>query len=60
VKSEYCKEIDILPRKRKEAEVKLQGIATASDDTREELTAGMEDAWNEVRSALHDAVLKIK
>jgi hypothetical protein len=59
-KSEYCKEIDALLSKRKEAELKLQGISTASDDMWEELKAGTESIWDETRTALHAAILKIK
>lgn len=60
VKPEYSREIDALLRKRKEAEVMLQGISAASDDTWEDLKAGTENVWGEVRTSLHDAIVKIK
>lgn len=59
VKAEYCKEIDALLRKRKEAEKKLQGISAASDDW-EDLKGGTERIWDEVTTALHDAIVKMK
>jgi hypothetical protein len=59
-KAEYYKKIDALLRKRHEAELKLQGISSASDDTWEDMKEGTENVWNEVRSDLHDAILKIK
>ena len=60
VTSGYGKEISDLLRKRKEAELLLQGISAASDDTWEELKEGTENVWGEVRNSLHDAILKIK
>jgi len=60
MKAEYCEEIEALLRKRKEAEVKLQGISAASDDTWEELKAGTENVWAEVSNSLHEAIMKIK
>jgi len=46
--------------KRDEAAVKLQGISVAGDDEWEELKAGTEQVWGEVKSILHDAIMKIK
>ena len=60
VKAEYCKEIDALLRKRKEAEQKLQGVSTPSDDMWEGLKAGTESVLDVVGTAVHDAILKIK
>jgi hypothetical protein len=60
VKSKYCKEIDVLKSKRKEAELKLQGISTASGDMWEELKAGVESVLDVTKTALHDAILKTK
>ena len=60
LQAEYRQKIDALLLKKKEAELKLQGISAASDDTWEEMKEGTENVWNEVRSDLHDAILKIK
>ena len=60
VKADYNKQIDALLLKRKEAELKLQGISAASDDTWEELKEGTDNTWNEVQTILHDAIVKIK
>jgi hypothetical protein len=60
VKSKYCKEMDDLKSKRKEAELKLQGISTASSDMWEDLKAGAESVLDVTKTALHDAILKIK
>ena len=57
---EYSNAIAVLQLKRDEAAVKLQGISAAGDDEWEELKTGTEKAWDEVRSILHDAVMKIK
>jgi hypothetical protein len=57
---EYRKEIDALLQKRKEAELKLQGISTASNDMWEELKYGTDSVWDEVSASLRKAVLKIK
>ncbi len=60
VKAEYCTEIDALLRKRKEAEKKLMGVSAASDDSWEDLKGGTERIWDEITTALHDAIVKIK
>jgi hypothetical protein len=60
VKSKYCKEIDALKSKRKEAELKLQGISTASGNMWEELKAGAESVLDVTKTAMDDAILKIK
>jgi hypothetical protein len=52
--------IAALQLKRDEAAVRLQGIATASGNEWEELKAGTEQMWGEVRSLLQDAITKIK
>ncbi len=59
-KSEYTNAIAALQIKRDEAAAKLQGISAASDDEWEELKAGTEQVWGEVRTILHDALMKIK
>ena len=57
-KSEYAREVDALLYKRNEAALILQGISTTSDDTLQDLKAGTENTWNEVRKSVHDAILK--
>ena len=57
---EYSNAIEALKQKRDEAAEKLKGISAASDDEWEELKAGTEKVWSEVRSILHDAIMKIK
>jgi hypothetical protein len=59
-KSDYSNAIEALQLKRDEAAVKLQGISAASDDEWEDLKTGTEDVWGEVRTILHDAIMKIK
>ena len=59
-KSDYTNAIAALQLKRDEAAAKLQGISAASDDEWEELKAGTEQVWGEVRTILHDALMKIK
>ena len=59
-KSDYSSAITALQLKRDEAAAKLQGISAASDDEWEDLKAGTESVWDEVRTILRDAVLKIK
>ena len=59
-KSEYSNAITALQLKRDEAAVKLQGISAASDDEWEDLKAGTEQVWGEVRTILRDAIMKIK
>jgi hypothetical protein len=60
LQSAYRQKIAALLLKKKEAELKLQGISAASDDTWEEMKEGTENVWNEVRSDLHDAIMNIK
>lgn len=40
--------------------MRLQGISAASDDTWEDLKVGTEHIWDEITTALHDAIVKIK
>jgi recombinational DNA repair ATPase RecF len=54
------KTIAALQLKRNEAAEKLQGISTAGDHEWEELKSGTDHVWGEVRSILHDAIIKIK
>ncbi|MGB9082673.1 MAG: hypothetical protein WCD00_15360 [Desulfuromonadaceae bacterium] len=59
-KYDYSSSIAALQLKRDEAAEKLQGLATAGDDEWEELKTGTEHVWGEVRSILHDAIMRIK
>ncbi len=60
VKFEYSTAIAALQLKRDEAAVKLQGISAASDDEWEDLKTGTEQTWDEVKTILRDAIMKIK
>jgi hypothetical protein len=57
---EYSSAIAALQFKRDEAAAKLQGISAAGDDEWEELKTGTERVWGEVRTILHDAIMRIK
>jgi hypothetical protein len=57
---DYSNAIAALQLKRDEAAAKLQGISAASDDEWEDLKTGTDQVWDEVRTILHDAILKIK
>jgi hypothetical protein len=59
-KSDYSNAIAALQLKRDEAAAKLQGISAASDEEWEELKSGTEQVWDEVRTILRDAIMKIK
>jgi hypothetical protein len=59
-RAEYQAAIEVLQHKLDEAASKLQGISTASDDEWEDLKAGTDQVWGEVRANLRDAILKIK
>ena len=59
-KADYSQAIEALQLKRNEAAQKLQGISAASDHEWEDLKTGTDQVWDEVRSILRDAVLKIK
>lgn len=59
-KSGYSNAIAALQIKRDVAAEKLQGISSAGDDEWEELKAGTEHVWGEVRTILHDAITRIK
>jgi hypothetical protein len=56
--SDYSSAIAALQLKRDKAAVKLQGISAASDDEWEDLKAGTESVWDEVRTILRDAGLR--
>ena len=59
-KSDYSNAIAVLQLKRDEAALRLQGISAAGDDEWEDLKTGTESVWGEVRTILHDAIMKIK
>ena len=59
-KADYSSAIAALQLKRDETALKLQGISAAGDDEWEDLKKGTEKVWDEVRSILRDAVMKIK
>lgn len=59
-KFEYSHAIAALQLKRDEAAVKLQGISAADDVEWEDLKAGTDQVWDEVRTILHDAIVKIR
>ena len=59
-KLDYSHAIAVLEHKKDEAAEKLQRISTAGDDEWEELKAGTEKVWDEVRTILHDAIMNIK
>lgn len=59
-KFEYSHAIAALQLKRDEAAVKLQGISAADDVEWEDLKKGTDQVWDEVRTILHDAIVKIK
>jgi len=58
--SEYAQTIEALQHKRNEAGAKLQTISIAGDHEWEDLKTGTDQIWDEVRTSLRDAVLKIK
>ncbi|HEY6873159.1 MAG TPA: hypothetical protein VI298_10585 [Geobacteraceae bacterium] len=57
---EYANAIAALQLKRDEAAEKLQGISAASDDEWEGLKAETEHVWDNVRTILHDTIMKVK
>ena len=57
---EYSQTVAALQLKRDEAARKLQGVSTASDHAWEELKEGTDQVWDEVRTNLRNAILKIK
>lgn len=59
-KSDYSNAIAALQLKRDEAALRLQGISTVSDDEWEDIKTGTENVLGEVRTILHDAIMKIK
>lgn len=60
IKYDYLIAINALQLKRDEAAEKLKNISAASDDEWEDLKAGTEQVWGEVRAILHDSVMMVK
>ncbi|MBW4056663.1 MAG: hypothetical protein HIU83_14925 [Proteobacteria bacterium] len=58
--AEYSNAIAALQLKRDEVAAKLQGISSADDNEWEEIKAGTENVWGEVRTILSDSITKIK
>jgi hypothetical protein len=56
----YFQEINNLMQQRQVVELKLQKIGAASDATWQEMKAGGDNAWDEVRTDLHDAIVSVK
>lgn len=59
-KIEYHTTIETMQHKRDLAKAKLQELKTAGDGAWENLKAGAEKTWGEVKTAFHDAVSKLK
>jgi len=59
-KSGYLNEIRALQLKREEAEQKLQGIGTTSDDEWGDIKTGSENVMDEVRTMVSDAITKVR
>ncbi len=58
--SDYSDAIAALQLKRDEAAAKLQGITDAGDDEWEGLKADTERVWDEIRTSIRDAIMKVK
>lgn len=56
---DYSHLLASLRRKRDEAAHKLEGISVAGDHEWQEIKAGTDQVWNEVRNLVHDAIVKI-
>lgn len=59
IPDDYSHIIASLQRKRDEAAQKLQGVSVAGDHEWQEIKAGTDQVWGEVRTLLHDAIVKI-
>jgi uncharacterized coiled-coil DUF342 family protein len=60
LKFEYSKTISALQLKRDEAAEKLQGISVAGDDDWEDMKAGAEQIWAEVKTMFRQGIGKTK
>jgi len=59
-KTEYQKEIQQLRQKRDEAQNKLNQLQQASDEAWQELRAGAEKSWNDLKRAFENARSKFE
>ncbi len=59
IPDDYSHVIASLQRKRDEIAQKLQGISVAGDHEWQEIKAGTDQVWGEVRTLLHDTIVKI-
>ena len=59
-KIDYYKTIEALEHKQDEAKTKLQELKTAGDEAWEDVKAGAEKVWAEVKTAYHDAISRFK
>jgi len=57
---DFAPAIAALKMKRDKAALKLQGISAAGDSEWEDMKEGTDRVWDEVRSDLRDAILRIK
>jgi hypothetical protein len=57
-RSEYSQTISALELKRDQAAEKLQGISMATDDEWEDMKAGAEQIWSEVKDFFRDTIKK--
>jgi len=57
---EYTRHLSELREKRKEAGRKLNELRAAGDDAMDDLQAGMENAWKELKSAVDQAKTRFK
>lgn len=60
VKIDYYKTIEALQHKQDQARTKLQKLKTAGDEAWEDVKAGTEKAWAEVKTAYYDATSRFK
>ena len=59
-KIELNKQVEVLNKKRQEADEKLHQIKEASEDAWESLRAGTEKAWGDLKEAVGSAIEKFK
>jgi hypothetical protein len=60
VKIEYYKMIETLQGKQDGARMKLKELKTAGDDAWEDIKAGAENVWTEVKTAFQSAASRFK
>jgi chromosome segregation ATPase len=59
-KIDYYKSVEALEHKQDEARTKLQELKTSSDEAWDDVKAGAEKIWSEVKTAYHDAASRFK